>query len=543
LNNYQSSPSTEKILRELQSLKIFEIQNETKQRTEEPQVPSEEVERRLVNEAIDEVVGIENDQSDDDLNYSWVDQDLEERMRRNNLWIWSENSKRTSPSIADRIQSAVALSPSLNRDQLEVQELNLVECHQSDINQMFQTDDLPEATNEVLAGMGIFETSIGRRLFNKVNGIETPQLRQSDVREVIQASASVPADFPATSHFPPPIDDDFEVMNPVEVPGVASEVRKSLRLSSALQKTTKPSVLEVEAPRRSSDVVLGDIGNEMDQLAKEAAERMKNAPKLRRPRRKPAIAQPSDIDGCHKTLKNFKSKALVYRDIIVLLHFEVNFDYSQYQDDKVPKEKPQAMARESLAEIIGLDTVPAPCREVESSMPRNLMISPARDHLTSTPLARDIDIASNHNTLLNSRNSEVSQAKRPRIDLSAGANFEPPELDIVHPEVLVPPQQTPHITVRKNRFEAAGQGFNNKTPTVIDATDMEFANLQHKSMSSQPITLQDDRPSRKIGNEDEFDENGRHLFRRVKGKYDTMIEFVGSDGKIKSRSNYSMEVS
>jgi hypothetical protein len=455
-------------------IKIVQIQIQ-----EKPQVPTEEVERRLVNEAIDEVVGIENGQPNDDLCYSWVDEDLEERMRRNNLWVWSENPKRPSTSIADRVQSAKALSPSLNRDQLEDQGINLVESHQSDINQIFQTDDLPEATNEVLAGLGIFETSIGRRLFNKINGIETPQLRRGDVSKVMQVEAQASVSTPS----------------PAVVP---------------------------EAPRRSSDIVLGDIGNEIDQMAKKAAERMKNAPKLRRPKRQPAVAEPIGIEQCRKTLKNFKFKALGLRDIVMLMHAEVNFDHSHYQDDKLGKEKPRAMTGESLAEIIGLET------QLEA-----VMISPVRDLLTSTPLALDNNIVLNHNTPVNSLDllaSKVPQAKRPRIGQSA--NFEIPKIVVVPPaEELVQPQVTSH----------------NKNQPVIDATDMEFASLQHESLSRQPITLEgtpkDDRPSRKIRNEDEFDEDGRHLFRRVKGKYDTMIEFVGSDGKIKSRSNYSMEVS
>jgi hypothetical protein len=524
-----------KILRDLHGLKIFMSDSEPKSKDPEIVLATpEEVERRLLNETIDEVLGINNNE-----------QEIE---------IQQERSKRSPqpPSFADKVQQAIALSPTLNRSQVEDPGLTINDIHRTDIAQIAATDDLPEGTNEVLADLGMYNTPFGRRLYDKVNGLESqrvpPEAMQiEDIGGIpdLMEDSSAPMDSPAIV---------LEVDVPVR-PSNLPEVRTPVRFST--QPVASPAEIR-PAPRPSVPRVIREkdppprasvVESELEKIATEAAERLKNAPKPRRVQRrklKTAAAEPTTIDERHKPLKVIKVKPLVPRGIFVPIHFETEFDLNDYQDD----EAPEADDRVPLSSIIGLDAEPMMIGTPLIHHTQTPMVSPARQLATSTPDAQQVLELPRRLTLASLRPSvalDAFQAKRPRIEVSDVDNdqIEIPEVDAID---FVPPVMADLRPSMPQVDRQAGVNSKPRNARHVDLHDMEFANWQHKSQSHQPVVGQPtkapeaSRPQRSI-NEDEFDENGNQLFRRSKGKYDTMIEFIGNDHRVKKCSNYSMEVS
>jgi hypothetical protein len=610
-----------------------------KQRASTPPLPdSDEIERRLLNETIDETVGmtsaeaggtmtsevagvegmtskvaeaigvtsavaeaVENteipvERTVNETEPSWLDSNLEERMLRQN--IIKEGFKRPL-SFAERVQAA-ATSSTFNGESFEAlaveANVNMTEHKRTDIDSIITTDPFKEATTEELAELGIFNTSIGRQLFDKINGIEAPPLVlvpdvlvsgekvgttavPSSVPEVLRVT-SIDAEFLSNIELPP-VDDPSPITfraHSIEVTSTPAEKTTTPRAVSIAQLPQTPVVAATNR-RSSMEVGMSQREEAFAELAAEVVEQKKQ--KQKRRRRKPQQQQrsrtpePVTVVELNKPLIRHRRKALIPRDFVakLLFHFPTDTqDYSSYQpdppEDEVVADKPpaerkvQSTPKEdmgSLAEILGIDDAP-PARKnfslpsAQTRFSQTPLNSPVRDGTMKHVTPRDVldeplPVNDPSKVPSSSPAPETHTTKRLRIANEAGVDdpYQAPDIDYIE---LMPPPTRPSVNFSPALTSTAQRKTTGapQKQKIIDFHDLSFASLKHRSQQSFKVTSdnnkeKEQRRPRREGNDDEFDESGNRLFRRFMGKYHTMIEFVGTDRRSKKCSEYSMEVS
>lgn len=544
-----------------------------KQDSKKPsRIDQEDVERRLLNETIDEVVGIrvEAPETQPQDPYSWINTNIEERLLQSNL-IQNGFKAISPPSFASKVQNAIAITlspPSLNRNQLEAAEL-----------------ELPEATNEIISELGFYTTSIGRELYNKINNVETPiqpvyelEAPNMEIPVEIGVIPNLSAETPAIPPTSPQIL-DLNLHTEIDKTKTPQISRINTRLTHAT-----PQVATADAQETSSIYYQSALEAEFEKIALEIEAQKKTEPKpLRVNRKKTQRAKTPElieIEPMNKPLKYHKRKPLVPRDIEVRipLHFETEYDKKDYQPDD-PYEKriedeiniqnknqPAQISAmelefqpseiepepvENIRDILGFDSEPQ--QTVSHLQNQTPQLSPARQALNLNSPTPSFLLSPRRTTFSKPQDSnvEVPHPKRPRLEISQSSTHhqsiphQVPELDFSVP-IENQPQEAPfnpRLTSTALRKPLSQQS----KPRVIAKHDLEFAKWHQKSKTSL-TTSAEFTPSQKVlqskktGNSEEFDENGDHLFHSFKGKYDTMIKFVGKNGKIACCSNFSMEV-
>lgn len=589
---------TEKMLSQLENLKKLMMSNQAtkKKKTPEPLPPdSDEVERRLLNETINEVVGldledvlepVENEAQAATADhkappidcYSWLDIDIEERLKQHKLM--PANGFKTfdadsAPTFADNAQSGSVLTPSLHRN------ITIDEPQKTDINNIGITEDFGDANIEELSKMGMFaleDSSLSKRIFDRIKSIEptrnpsTPVVSITDERgKSIQVFEALPLNSLGSLDQIP-----ADELPPGAAASLSRVTRSSVAAEIELPATNEPDpVVVAQSPQQEpSKFPPPSHSSAFEKIIAEDEELKKQAPKARRrprprPRERSRTPETQEFLEMNTQLKFHRRKKLVPRDFCLPISFHNprKISDNDYQPDELEVNVEEAAAGGTenknvdlvpLSEILGFgDATPGPGGKVaylphprQSETPNQ---SPARNAQQSLPpsargtLSMNPSQSGNDAPKLDSvRISPANLAKRARLENVQDSYQQPYDNAIHHPLAEVSQLlETPFVPTTTS----TAQRNASSKPTIAEDV-LEFTDWRQKSMQKEPSVAEDldankekttRRPFR-AGNDDEYDENGNRLFRRVKGTYDTMIQFVGSDGKLKKCSQYSMEV-
>lgn len=509
-----------------------------------------EVERRLLQETIDEVAGLVPETDDNEL--------IEEPMI--NVY---EEAKRRGIQLPEYLAQPYpieqsVMNPSMQRENgVDSLEQNLLEVGPA-TSHIDNFTELPEATVDEIADMGLFAGDGGLKLFNSL--VARERTTNHEIRETVrqrQAAKSLQP-IPVTAAIPdlPAAQADLHELDKSSTPQ-ALPAQRTTAIGTAMQS----SELLEELPVQEVEQVQVQDGTINTQAGPEPApadaidetlvgttavpQQQKKKKRRRKPRkqRSPSPDEYVEFPEMHRELIRHKRKPRKIRQnqpqVRALANpmMDIFAGIDDYGLDIA------YVSSEDETPIVQVTPRPAPAvPEVADAPELDPFINPdaeptiTDDQMTTPPI---IDVQTPTPPLESDPPRDGHESKRPRFDTMAS---------ILSPSVSLIPgiRDIPASKPNGQRFTTDDMAYS----YLNEKSQQALMTPEQRAMTRDELLLHEIRQAKEqevakkaaaSGTGKDAEPDSEVLYQRFQGKSETMIRFVGLDGKIEEHPEYAIE--
>lgn len=500
--------------------------------------PEDEIERKILADAIDEVSGLIT-VDPHELN---IDNEHEPLMKTDNQQTWKSHMETPTDG-----------TPSIHRNLLSNRGsvITLPEKSPMQVDQLeMMIPQLPETTDQEAADLGLYNTGIGRQLYDKINKVPQnvsmplmPRNRQSiplasgrlseGILNTPEASeiafvappdqSNVQQDVPNQPEIAQVQEQDLQDQQLNQKRGTRSLAGNSLRFEDSPQSSNNNSLFN----RIKEDIMQEiDAGNALVKKPKKTRVRRIREPEVYSEVQKIhtyVVVKPRDIRSgkSYKPRIPYRFKGDLFEGADTYVPFERDFDevdieavlksmnISRYLNDTqedVNITEPGNVQQQEQPNVAEMPMIP----EIEPIVPDPAVVN--QQHQTS------ITVPTPRNSIMRQRVSEVVQTP---MNLQENV-----EVDVVlHNQ---PDPLEPQVAMDVAMVDLAQQA------PKVSSSDIQFANHRraHEVASTSQNVPKD--PSRPVSSKNVH-------YREVQGKTETLVEFCNDGGKPERYSKYCME--